>query len=162
MAEILGILGFLISFALLVIKGWEVFFRKSRFDAYLAWAQSNGDNILEFNIANVGSKKDSIRSVVFRTPFRRVPDPYDRRWNHWEVGGTTWDVFPLVLDVDEVTPRIELPLSVLTGFLAGLERELRQGTAELLVTNARSKETAFPIPRPGTGPPTPTPEDLRG
>lgn len=159
MTEALGVLGFAISLVLGAVKLWETFFRKSRFEADIHWASSPDSPVLEVAIANVGWKKDSVRALHFRTRFPRKGDPHQREWLEWQIAGPTWGDVPMVLDVDEVTPRQELPVNELP--YARLGEELLEGGAELVLENARGRKTTFPIKKFGDGPPPPEPDVLQ-
>lgn len=153
MTEVLGVLGFLISVVLGLVQIWQTFFRRSRFEAVVEWANSADGPVLEVNIANVGWKKDSIRAINFRTRYRDAADPHDREWLEWSIAGPTWDDVPVVLDVDEITPRQELPLQVLP--YNQLKEDLIAGRAELIIVNARGKRTMCGVSPFGAGPPPP-------
>jgi hypothetical protein len=157
--ETLGILGFAISTLLAAIKIWETFFRKAHFEADIDWAHSDTGPVLEIAIANTGWKKDSIRAIHFRTKFPDATDPHRREWLEWEIEGPTWGNLPLVLDVDEVTPRQRLPLAQVP--YSRLVRELVGGRAQLLILNARGRKTFVSIEAPSEGPPPPPSETLR-
>lgn len=162
--EVLGVVGFVLSVALGAAELWEKFFRRSKFEPFFEWGYTNRRiHVLEFSIANVGWKKDSIRTFTFRYPHPRQGGPENLKWLEWEVGSHTWPEIPMVLDVNEVTPRFELDLAQLEkGVGPGLPEHLLAGDAELIVTNARGKERVFPIPTPSGKPSPPSPEDIHG
>jgi hypothetical protein len=115
---------------------------------------------IEAVIANVGWKKDSVRSLYFRTRFPDAADAHRRAWLDWRMSGPTWSDAPFVLDVNEVSDRFTLPLSQLGPEQGRIVEDLTQGEAQLLVINARGKTKTFPIPDPKKGPPPPDPEHL--
>jgi hypothetical protein len=140
-----------------------MFFRKAKFELYSEWGQlQDGSDVLELTIANVGWQKDSLVFLRFRTP-RRQDDPPDLVWLQWEVQGSTWPSLPaIVLDVNEVAGHFSIPMTALEAMGYGrLARELIDGHAEAVLSNARLEETYVPIPPADQGPTPPTPAQVR-
>ncbi len=123
----------------------------------MEWGKHTEQPVLELFVANIGWKKDTVRSIYFRAPH---DDPNLKAYE-WEMTSSQWPDLPAVLDVDTVTSRIEVPLVDLDQVgLHRLAQELREGTAEVVVVNARRRESLFKVPPYGTGPPAPNPDPL--
>jgi hypothetical protein len=157
---VLGVLGFLVALALAVIKAWETFFQEARFDAFFDWADSPKGPSLEVSIANIGWKKDSVRAANIRRPFVETDPEEDRKWLEMQIEGPRWKDLPAVLDVNDMTPRMEIPIYWLNGVAPGFADAVMSGTARLVVYNARGDEASFPIPPRGSGPKPPSQEDF--
>jgi hypothetical protein len=158
---VLGVLGFLVALSLAVIKTWETFFQKARFEAFFDWANSPDGYSLEVSIANVGWKKDSVRTANIRHPFPKENASDDRVLMDFEIDGPLWSDLPVVLDVNEITRRMEVPLYWVADVSPVTANAVTSGTAYLVITNARGKETPVAIPPVGRGPAPPSPQDLR-
>ena len=117
------------------------------------WANAPVGHVAEIVISNVGAMKDSIISILFRTPGASA----QAKWIEWDIDTPFRRTLPIVLDVNEATDRLELPLSRLDPRLAG---QIMRGKAEIVVVNARGQESYFRFPPPGSGPPVPTAIDI--
>ncbi len=117
------------------------------------WANAPDGHVAEIVISNVGGMKDSIISLLFRTPGASA----QAKWIEWDIDTPFRGTLPIVLEVNEATRRLRLPLSRLDPRLAS---QIRAGTAEIVVVNARGQESHFKFPPPGSGPPVPTAIDI--
>lgn len=103
--DTLTVIGFSVSLFLFGIELWRTFWRKAKLDVDMSWRYRSGElEGLEFTIFNIGHRKTAIAKVGIRCSDDASPTNFR--------GGSTdvRDRLPLVLDVDEITPRLFFPL----------------------------------------------------
>jgi hypothetical protein len=96
--------GTTISLFLLLVRVWELFFRRPKFQVDFRWNEDLNGIVegLSFVIMNLGQAKGGVLEIGFTRP--DTPDD-----NFWPVG--VYDEFPIVLDLNDVTRRFQVDLT---------------------------------------------------
>jgi len=133
---VIALFSLAIAFGALGLRLWELLFRRPRFKAEFRWSFDSQKRLVGATliVMNVGHAKGAIMRVGFGGP--EVED--HRLWSM-----DLYDKFPLVLDVNEVSPRFDIDLSTYDRIALGL----RDGDlTTIAIQDINGKETLEPIP----------------
>ncbi len=133
--SVLAVISFFLSAGLVLLRLWETFLRKPAFVPEFRWSEDpqgvvDGASLV---IMNIGSAK----GAILRVGFGRGSDDL----SYWTED--LFQAFPLVVDVNEVTRRFEIPLTAPDPLALGL----RDGTlTKLMIEDIRNQTTSHELP----------------
>jgi hypothetical protein len=133
---LIALFSLFISFGALGLRLWELLIRRPRFKAEYRWSFDSQERLVGATLVvmNVGHAKGAIMRVGFGGP--NTED--HRLWSQ-----SLYDEFPLVLDVNEVSPRFPIDLSTYDRIALGL----RDGDLTMIaIQEINGQETLEPIP----------------
>ena len=127
------------SFLLAGVRIWEAFLRRSKWSVRFDWIHHQGDPILRFTVANVGTRKYGLREIRFGTD----ETPKEEGWTR---NRAVMERLPLLLDEGEISKAFFLE----TGpqWTEAFDQHLADGEiTKCMVVDARDRITVHPVPR---------------
>lgn len=134
LADVLGVLGFILAVTLGGVELWTLFFQKSKLVVEIERAYRENQSVgLSVVVLNVGRKKDVVRDVYVRFP-------EDPTMEHGHGDPRVHDALPIALDANEATPRLLLGTPEIL-------KALREGRVEhVVVKDAQGHHHTFDLP----------------
>jgi len=140
---VVAVLALITSGTLALIRVWEMFLRRSKWDVHFDWIQHAGPSVLTFTIANIGSRKYGVREIRFGAP----DTPPNEGWTPQR---QVRDRLPLLLDEGEISAAFYLETDPTSTDEFAVK--LREGRIEwCAIVDSRRRKTLYAVSPPPFG-----------